>query len=1081
MLDVIAARASTPPERHPLCDPIEAVTSQQAQQRVERLYTLLGTNDDKMVQRFLALYHLDQQQLTSFLASPSLGRQGFRTDWIEVLEQVVTTCTEPTSQQPDADRALFAEDPIPFEEIVLPFLRYARQHYFQRTPMQEASLICEQAQAIMEHWLLQQLAQVAGTVFQLEFSLFRAQYALWGLSPERRHLYHAFVARYRGEGLLSFFQEYSALARLLILLVEQWIETCGEFVSRLAADQDEIARLFHHGQPLGAVVKLQMGCSDRHHHGRTVFLLSFAAGMKLVYKPRSLAVDQAFFGLLTWCNTQGLSPSLEMLHVLSRDTYGWMEYAEHTSCTTQQEVENYYLRAGMLLCMLYVLGGTDMHNSNLVACGEHPILIDLETVIAPGFSSQMWGKVLSACSPQPDDPDWLWHTVLHTSFLPEWSSHGDTDHACDISGLGGVEGHTHLHPHRSWKHINTDAMRQESSEQPTAISLNTVLLQGIPETPFAYVEQVVTGFCRLYQFLATHQRELCAPEGPLTAFEGCSLRFVCCGTATYCNALSILNQPAWLREGTDRWVELQAFNQPWLTRDTNPCFLKLAEAEVHALECLDVPWFGTNTVSHDLSTDSGETIANLFPISALERARARLVRLHTDDMSRQACLIRSTFLTARPTQVAVMEALSPLSEELEQQEMFSTSQLVEVAQQIAQQLQAHAFLERREDGTWMGLHYKDHFKSFCVQPIGFNLYEGACGIALFLALLDSITGKNRYRELVASVLRPLCQDLATAVCSTSDLSDNSWEIGGASGLGSFIYALTHIGMWLCLPELHEAARQAASLLTVARVQQDESFDVIAGSAGAILGLLCLYETSGDQQLIEQALWCAQHLLKQRVAMQSGLRSWPGLKKHPLTGFSHGAAGIAYALLRLCAVSGQDVLREAAEEAISFERDLFSPEVGNWPDLREQPPDDPQASIPYGASWCHGAPGIGLARLGGLAVLDTPQVRRDLTTALQTTQTTGLLTLDNLCCGNFGRIELLVAASQHLHQPQLLEMARRWSSALICRARQLDGFQMFSQLPRRAYNPGLFQGSAGIGYQLLRVAFPEQVPSILLWQ
>ena len=31
------------------------------------------------------------------------------------------------------------------------------------------------------------------------------------------------------------------------------------------------------------------------------------------------------------------------------------------------------------------------------------------------------------------------------------------------------------------------------------------------------------------------------------------------------------------------------------------------------------------------------------------------------------------------------------------------------------------------------------------------------------------------------------------------------------------------------------------------------------------------------------------------------------------------------------------------------------------------------------------------------------------------------------------------------------------------------------------NPALFQGAAGIGYQLLRLAAPEKVPSLLLWE
>lgn len=203
-------------------------------------------------------------------------------------------------------------------------------------------------------------------------------------------------------------------------------------------------------------------------------------------------------------------------------------------------------------------------------------------------------------------------------------------------------------------------MCQEIVEQPNPISLNTVQLQGIPQAPFAYVEQVVTGFRRLSLLLATHHRELCVSQGPLSAFEHCPLRFVYRGTAAYWNALHILKQPMWLREGTDRWIEMQSLKQPWLTRRADPNFLKLAEAEIHALEHLDVPWFGTTSTGYDLSTDSGEIIAHLFPVSALQQARARLTRLNAPDLERQMHLIRTTFLSARPTDVAPKEDLFPL-------------------------------------------------------------------------------------------------------------------------------------------------------------------------------------------------------------------------------------------------------------------------------------------------------------------------------------------------------------------------------------------------------------------------------------
>ena len=72
-----------------------------------------------------------------------------------------------------------------------------------------------------------------------------------------------------------------------------------------------------------------------------------------------------------------------------------------------------------------------------------------------------------------------------------------------------------------------------------------------------------------------------------------------------------------------------------------------------------------------------------------------------------------------------------------------------------------------------------------------------------------------------------------------------------------------------------------------------------------------------------------------------------------------------------------------EEAIAYEDTQYSPENRNWVDIAE--PGEPG----YRWQWCRGAPGIGLARLGGLGVLDTEQVREDIDLAVQTTMEFGV--------------------------------------------------------------------------------------------
>jgi lantibiotic modifying enzyme len=243
----------------------------------------------------------------------------------------------------------------------------------------------------------------------------------------------------------------------------------------------------------------------------------------------------------------------------------------------------------------------------------------------------------------------------------------------------------------------------------------------------------------------------------------------------------------------------------------------------------------------------------------------------------------------------------------------------------------------------------------------------------------------------------------------------------------------------------------------------------------------LYQVTADEELLQRAILCGRHLLEQRVETQAGPRAWPDSDGIALTGFAHGAAGVAYALLQLFAVTQQREFLDAACEGIGYERSVFVPEVGNWPDVCKCAKAQEGTPISYMTSWCYGAPGIGLARLGGLNVLDTPEVRRELDVALKTTLVYGLPSVDNLCCGNFGRIEFLLAAAQRLGRPDLLERAQKHASMLVRRASQLGDFHLMAGLPRQANNPGLYKGRAGIGYGLLRLAFPERLPCILLWE
>lgn len=190
---------------------------------------------------------------------------------------------------------------------------------------------------------------------------------------------------------LSLLQSYPVLGGQVALCVDHWTETSLAFLSRLANDWQEIARCINSSQDPGALVSVEAGLSDRHGGGHSVVRAGFASGFMVVYKPRALALDAHFQDLLVWINDHGLAPEWRTLGVIDRRDYGWVECVGRGNCTSAAAVTRFFERQGAYLALLYALDATDLHHENLVADGEHPMLIDLEALFHPraiGRSSQ---------------------------------------------------------------------------------------------------------------------------------------------------------------------------------------------------------------------------------------------------------------------------------------------------------------------------------------------------------------------------------------------------------------------------------------------------------------------------------------------------------------------------------------------------------------------------------------------------------------------------------------------------------------------------------------------------------------------
>lgn len=375
------------------------------------------------------------------------------------------------------------------------------------------------------------------------------------------------------------------------------------------------------------------------------------------------------------------------------------------------------------------------------------------------------------------------------------------------------------------------------------------------------------------------------------------------------------------------------------------------------------------------------------------------------------------------------------------------------------------------------------------KSMGAELYSGLAGIALFLGRLHCATHERVYAKLARSAL-----EQAHSQTQAQAFPANA-QCGLYFGTLGVAWALVRVAQLIDAPEL--AAKGWALLQDLpAQDFAQHGVDITSGSAGAIIGLLDLerlapIDGADAAMLLGLARRHGERLAAKAIRSERGWH-WPQdpSQGHQfgLCGLSHGAAGIGWALLGLHKATGEQGYLTAAFEALRYERSWFNADEQNWPDLRSL--YDPTLGgdgrrLTYMSAWCHGAPGIGMARLASHALNQDPACLTEARAALRCTSVGLELSLQmppgqanfSLCHGLFGNAELLIEAAQRLGEPEHLNLAARIGHMGLAQHAH-PGTPWACGVLGGGETPSLLLGLAGIGYFYLRLHDPS-TPSVLL--
>jgi type 2 lantibiotic biosynthesis protein LanM len=953
------------------------------------------------------------QALSELVRRATLPHEG-APPWVPLLERALHLLQEDTPA-----------GAIPFEELLQPFVRAATEQLVQ----QDLSLLHPRALAQWQGHLLQQLLGFSIRTWWAEFKAFRALQGSWsGAAPRpgEDRLYRAFVQRLRESAGLEVFGRQPMLARFLALRAHHWQAEVGEVLARFAQDRAQMPERLGVGSAQAVLAEVDAGLSDLHHDCRSVLKLTLSTGEALVYKPRSAGLDQRYNDLLVWLERRGAPVQLRAIRVLDRGDYGWIEHVPHLPCEDHEGTRRFYQRAGALLCLVHVLGGRDFHEQNVIACGEHPVLVDVEAILSHPLPGELpWNP------PGAGEARTLHDSVFGTGLLPLCEL-GEDGASFDNGALSPLP----PAPMRTWRcqSPNQDAMQVTFEPEPGPLPRSRAMCEGHAVYSPAFSAQVCEGFEAMGRFLMSHREALAAP---LQVLAQEPVRAVLRPTMFYdlllmgsLHSKHLADAQSWLTFVDILRRDFREGRQP-------EHLLPMVQLELHALSQLSIPRFVARASGTAL--DLPEPIEACFSTSAEQVARERLARLDESELATQTGLIRAAFSWCPP------EGTQPMSLPLRDEALRLARRLAERA------------IPLREGSAWLSLELQPQVSRYSLRPAGASL-QGVAGAALFLGTVAARTGDELVQEAARRALTALRGELG-APARAHALAERI-GLGGASGLASLVYA----GVRLRSEEGLALAEQAAQQITPGRISRDTELDIVSGCAGALLGLVALHEVCPSPLWRDRVQQCVERLL----SAQTPTGAWPSR----LTGFSHGAAGMAYALVRAHELLSDDRALQAARAAFAYERSTWTPQ--GWPDLRQ-----PQSPRPATA-WCHGSAGIGLARLYSLGSLDGPEERLDLERALEATPRAPS-GLDHLCCGNLGRVELLLSAGLLLSRPSLVEQARAMAAAVVQRAGEQGGYLMIRGTPWADASPGLFQGISGVGLQLLRLEDPDAVPCALAWR
>ncbi len=341
-LRIVAAAAS--PDERADCRGLRAIdTPADTRESRRSAWVAAAAGDPDRFAAVLRARGIDDQRLQAMLSDVEAADETALPRWAEALRELLQRIVDAESPQAAAAETVLYEAFTPWLAMGrIDAVEAARGKGFE---------LSDRALDGMLHSLTRRIFNAVGLPLQQQLRLAEIA-AGTPFSPNRDRGRAVFAEQFAtAAGWIELLESLPVAARLIAVAYDHWRSTLSEMLGRLGDDLDSIAAEVT-GCSASRVIDAFTGdAGDIHAHGRSVILLAFDGGARVVYKPKDLRIAPWFHDLAEALGTTADLP-MRRRRILLRDRYAWEECVEKSTCSTAGEIERYYTRLGALLAIL---------------------------------------------------------------------------------------------------------------------------------------------------------------------------------------------------------------------------------------------------------------------------------------------------------------------------------------------------------------------------------------------------------------------------------------------------------------------------------------------------------------------------------------------------------------------------------------------------------------------------------------------------------------------------------------------------------------------------------------------------------